>query len=387
MTTISQKIPYISFHQSATCVPPTESLSMSIDMKILPESDTESRPFWGIWLLDISGSMRGERIEKAKESLIEQIYKLPDETGFNLVVFESTVKVIIKNETITQKTRPKIVEFINKIEASGGTALYTALKHGIKMLRQYSGHLPKKIILITDGEPGDVRVTLGNENDPNYEEYFLLAQEALEYKGSIDTVGALGEHNVYLLYEIAKKSTGKYIYAENPAELKTKMQIASHQTTRIIYNQPTITLIPRLGGISVEDAVQYKPTIIQMPFEKIRGAIKKYNYKAWLRSFEAGDTYQFIIKMKFTLDKSKITMNQNTHLLDIEFELGSRKLKTTKSLHVKFSEDPGDHRINLQINKHYAQLFNTAKDISEQTLKNDASATQRIQGDETKKVS
>ncbi len=142
---MSEKIPYIGISQSLICIPPTPSISMLIDLKILPEKSTDSRPFWGIWLLDVSGSMLGARIDKAKESLIEQIEKLPDETGFNLVIFESSVKTIIKNETISASTRPKIIDHIKKIEAMGGTALYGALQHGIKMLRDYHGNLSKKI--------------------------------------------------------------------------------------------------------------------------------------------------------------------------------------------------------------------------------------------------
>jgi len=383
---MSQTLPYISINQSALCVPPTSNLSLSLDIKILPEAKTDTKPFFGIWLLDVSGSMTGDRITKAKESLIQQVETLPDETNFNLVIFESSVKVIIKNETITRNTRPKIVEHIQKITALGGTALYTALQQGIKMSREYRGNLAKKIVLITDGEPGDVRVELGNEADPNYQKYFLLAKEAREYKTSIDTVGALGDHNVYLLYEIAKLSTGKYIFAENAEQLKTKMLIASEQTTKIVYNQPSITIAPLLGKIVVDDAVQYKPTVIRMPFEKIRGKLKEYNFKTWLRSFEAGDTYQFIVKLNIELEPDKLGVDQEITLLDIQIDLGGKNLKTNLPVKIQFTADSTKYRINPQINKQFAQIFSTAEEITEQTIKNDASATQRIQGDETKKM-
>ena len=267
---MSQKMPYIGINQSTICVPPTDTLSMSLDIKILPERTTDSKPYWGVWLLDVSGSMGGSRIKKAKESLIEQVKSLPLETGFNLVIFESSIKTIIKNESITMKSRQKIIDHIKKIRASGGTALFAALKHGIKMMKNYNGNLTKKIILITDGEPGDVTVKLGDKDDKNYNKYFMLAREALEYRASIDTVGALGDHNVYLLYEIAKQSTGKYIFAEDADELKTKMVIASDQATKIVFSSPSITIIPMTGQIEVDDAVQYKPTIIIMPYEKIK---------------------------------------------------------------------------------------------------------------------
>ncbi|TFH29181.1 MAG: VWA domain-containing protein, partial [Promethearchaeota archaeon] len=247
---MSNQLPYISINQSAICVPKTDTLALTLDIKILPDRNVPVRPFYGIWLLDVSGSMSGNRIQRAKESLIKQVEQLPAETNFNLVLFQSTVKVVIQNETISSQTRSRIIEHIEQISAVGGTALHEALKKGIKMVRGYNGPLTKKIILITDGEPGDVRVKLGDQEDPNYKEYFILAHEALEYKASIDTVGALGEHNVYLLYEIAKLSTGKYIFAKDAEELKTKMLIASEQTTRILFSQPSLEIIATAGTVT-----------------------------------------------------------------------------------------------------------------------------------------
>ncbi len=295
------KLPFIQIAQSAICVPPTENLALSLDIKILPEAGAEGNPFYGVWLLDVSGSMEGDKINHARDSLIKQIRSLPEGTGFNLITFESEVRDIIKNETISDKTRDKIIKHLDKVEGLGGTALYEALKRGIKLIREYKSPLPKKIILITDGEPGDIPVEMGNKDDPNYQKYFLLAREALEYKGSIDTVGALGEHNVYLLYEIARQSTGKYTFAEDAKELEDKMLIASEQNTRIVFSQPFITVSSKVGKIKIDDMVQYKPTTIRMPFERV-----KDTYKTWLRSFEVGETYQFIFKSTLTLDLSKV---------------------------------------------------------------------------------
>ena len=124
-----------------------------------------------------------------------------------------------------------------------------------------------------------------------------------------------------------------------------------------------------------------------MPFEKVRGKLKEYNYKTWLRSFEAGDTYQFLVKLRLDLDEKKFKMMGDQHVLDVKFDLGKKDLTITKQISVKFSDDPSEHRINMQINKRFAQYFSTAQEITEQTIKNDAEGTQKIQGDETKKIS
>ena len=379
--TKATNVPYIQIAQSTLCVPPTDTLSLSLDIKILPDSVETNNPFYGIWLLDVSGSMVGERIENAKTSLLQQIDSLPNGTIFNLILFESRVKYLVKNEIIDNKSRGKISKVIKKIQAEGGTAFYNALEEAIDRIQKYKGQLTKKIIMISDGEPGDVPVELGKENDPNYQRYFMMARTALENGASIDTVGALGEHNVYLMYEIAKASTGKYIFAETAEELQEKMTIASEQTTNVIYDQPTLTILPNDANIEINDAVQYKPTIIRMPFEKIKGVV----HKAWLRSFESGDTYQILLKVTLKLDMQKITREGDNKLLDLNFNFG-KNLDATFPIVVKFSEVSANHKINPQVNKQYANLFGQAEEIKDQTIKNNAAATQRIQGDETKKI-
>ncbi len=101
---MSDQLPYISINQSIICLPRSDTLALTLDIKILPDKNIPVRPFYGIWLLDVSGSMSGNRIQRAKESLIKQVESLPAETNFNLVLFQSTVKVIIQNETISSQT-------------------------------------------------------------------------------------------------------------------------------------------------------------------------------------------------------------------------------------------------------------------------------------------
>ena len=79
-------------------------------------------------------------------------------------------------------------------------------------------------------------------------------------------------------------------------------------------------------------------------------------------------------------------MDQPITLLDLIFDFGKAGLKDTKQFQMKFTEDSSKYKLNQEINKQYAQIFSQAEEISDKTLKGDAEATQKIQGDETKKV-
>ncbi len=383
---MAKKEPYLNILQSAVCIPNPSSgeVPLALDIKILPDKNIPPEPFYGVWLMDISGSMTGKRIESARQSLIEQVNLVPEGTIFNLITFESRIKEVMTNFVITAKNRQEIVKNISNITERGATSLYKALKAGVEMLHSYvvnSNKLKiKKIILLSDGDPTDVPVKSDDALDPNYDRYFELAQEALEYKASIDTVAVEG-HNVYLMYELAKRSTGKYIFAEDEAELKTKMIIATEQTARIAFSQPTLTVTSPMGEIELKDAAQYKPTVIRMPFKRV----SSNNFQANLRSFEAGDTYQILIKSTIKISDDQVSFDTPCELLTIKFDFGDG-LTTEKTISIRFSKDPSQFKLNQDINKKYANVFSQAQEIADCTIRGDASATQRIQGDETKKL-
>ena len=137
----------------------------------------------------------------------------------------------------------------------------------------------------------------------------------------------------------------------------------------------------RSGRVELEDAAQYKPTVIRMPFEKLNDK----ESKAFFRSFEAGDTYQILVKGKLILDPTALKIDIPTKVLTLDFDFG-QGLKTANDIQIKFSNDQSKFKLNQDINKNYANVFSQAEEIADCTIRGDAGATQRIQGDETKKL-
>jgi hypothetical protein len=119
-----------------------------------------------------------------------------------------------------------------------------------------------------------------------------------------------------------------------------------------------------------------------MPFEKIGK-----EYKAFFRSFEAGDTYQILLKGKVHLNTSTLTIENPIDILDLNFDFGDPSMRINKKISVKFTNDQSKFKLNQDINKKYAGVFTQAQEIADCTVRGDASATQKIQGDETRKVS
>jgi von Willebrand factor A domain-containing protein 5 len=106
-----------------------------------------------IFLLDQSGSMGGDRIKQAKESLILFLKSLPESSIFNVISFGSKFKRMFKTSVpYTDEYVEEAVQLIDEFDADfGGTEILNPLMdiiHVEKKMRDFIRH----VILITDGQ-------------------------------------------------------------------------------------------------------------------------------------------------------------------------------------------------------------------------------------------
>ncbi|KAL7639853.1 UNVERIFIED_CONTAM: hypothetical protein RMT77_009266 [Armadillidium vulgare] len=126
-----------------------------IMLNLFPEVPLESySPHKEIILvIDRSGSMRGSKIAKAKNTLLLLLKSLPSECRFNVVSFGGRFETLFESssECYTEKNLNEALELQKTIDADmGGTEIFAAL------LDVYSKNLipgfPRQIIILTDGE-------------------------------------------------------------------------------------------------------------------------------------------------------------------------------------------------------------------------------------------
>ena len=117
-----------------------------------PKLDIENFSGNFVFIVDRSGSMWGDRIEMAKESLIYFLKSLPDtHSKFNIVSFGSTYEKIFDNFVdITEENINKAIEVSNKFDADlGGTELIQPLLDLENCLSNIN--TPTRIFILTDG--------------------------------------------------------------------------------------------------------------------------------------------------------------------------------------------------------------------------------------------
>ena len=108
-----------------------------------------------IFVLDKSGSMQGYKLEQVKEAFGNIIEDLPSGDSFNIIFFDSTVQSY--SGTLMEanpEQKAGALEFVNSLEANGGTNINEALLTALGMFNPESGRVPI-IVFLTDGEPTD----------------------------------------------------------------------------------------------------------------------------------------------------------------------------------------------------------------------------------------
>ncbi|MCK4428021.1 MAG: VWA domain-containing protein [candidate division Zixibacteria bacterium] len=123
-----------------------------------------------IFILDTSGSMRGEKIRQAKGALTFCLNSLNPNDRFNIVDFDDQIRSF--KESLTQATRENIKDaqrFVESCEAEGGTNINDALLTGLRQIGTESR--APLIIFLTDGLPTvgltDIKNILQNVKESN----------------------------------------------------------------------------------------------------------------------------------------------------------------------------------------------------------------------------
>ena len=104
------------------------------------------------FIVDRSGSMSGNRIQMAKESLIYFLKSLPNtQSKFNIISFGSTYEIIFEDFVdITEENIDKAIEISNKYDSDlGGTELLEPLNYLENCLKNIN--TPTRIFILTDG--------------------------------------------------------------------------------------------------------------------------------------------------------------------------------------------------------------------------------------------
>ena len=123
-------------------------------------------------VLDVSGSMQGEKIDKMKTAMKFVVKKLSSIDRLSIVTFVDTATRICPLRQVTDATQPELLGLIDALQPGGNTNISDGLQTGLKVLadRRLSSGRVVGVILMSDGEQnnGDATRVRDPQNYPVY---------------------------------------------------------------------------------------------------------------------------------------------------------------------------------------------------------------------------
>ena len=200
-------------------------------------------------VLDRSGSMKGRKIDDARQAVLQLLSNLTAADRLALVTYSDSVRIVSGLLHVSPVNRRSMELAVNRVQAGGGTNLGAGLRAGIDLLESSKrGTNAARVILISDG--------LANKGITDARILSSMAGVAVEKEFVVSTVGVGIEFNEYLMSAIADQGTGSYYYLENPAAFAEVFQKEFHHTRTSIVNNLEIK-IPLEDGINLVNAAGY----------------------------------------------------------------------------------------------------------------------------------
>ena len=124
-----------------------------------------------VFVLDISGSMAGERITQLKDAMFAILEQMPEHDHFSILTFHTRVSRWEQRRTVSsrfskqlprgvytadEKNKNEAIKFVNSLRVQGSTNINQAMLDGLTLLKTTSEKLSSKmmsmLIFLTDGQ-------------------------------------------------------------------------------------------------------------------------------------------------------------------------------------------------------------------------------------------
>ena len=163
-------------------------------------------------IFDVSGSMSGDKIRRAREALSRFIQTSHNSDEYFLIAFNSRAQLLL------DRTRDgnQVLDKLTFVQTRNNTALYDACYLGVEKV-QRGAHPKRALLLISDGQDNDSRYTFSEVRRLLKESDVVLYSIGI-LSGS-DAGSSLGMEGQGILDELSNVSGGKAFFPRSAAEM------------------------------------------------------------------------------------------------------------------------------------------------------------------------
>ena len=201
-------------------------------------------------VLDRSGSMEGEKLERARAATRALLRELGPQDRFALVAYANDAVVAIPLTKVTSDTLPSLDARVNAVGVEGGTNIAAGLDLGLAtaaLTDSLNGRIAR-MILISDG--------MANVGDTSLEGLTRRASQAAGHACVVSSIGVGSDFDEHVMTAVADAGTGNFYYLDERRDLAGIFahEFGAARTTVASALQIEITPAP---GVRVVDAAGY----------------------------------------------------------------------------------------------------------------------------------
>ena len=296
------------------------------------ESDIEEKDI--TFVLDVSGSMAGDKLQQAKKALLFCINNLNKGDRFEVIRFSTEAEALFNGVAwANDENRQKAIRFVENLKAIGGTNIEDALKLALQQKGGMSR--PQAVLFITDGKP--------TINETDEDKLVALVGKRAEGAVRIFTFGIGNEINTHLLDKITARTNAyrSYIGPKEDIEIKisnlytkiqspvlTGLKLRSDSSIRLsqVYPQELPDLF-KGASITVLGRYEGSGTRTIILEGRLKGAPVQYEYRLDFADRETRNEFVAPLwaarKVGWLLDQIRLN-GENKELVDEVIELARK---------------------------------------------------------------
>jgi len=318
-------------------------VKIALDGVKLPRK--EQRPPVNLALvIDRSGSMSGEKIEKAREAGLEAVRQLSPDDIVSIVAYDSRVETLVPAQRVGNRRR--LEDAIRSLEAEGNTALYDGVVRGADEVRRNGedGRYVNRVILLSDGQ--------ANVGPSSPDELGRLGAALMREGIAVTTVGLGLGFNEDLMARLAQRSDGNTYFVEDSADLPRIFAAELGDVLNVVARRVVIE-------------IEFPEGVRPLRFVGRDGTIRERKAELTLSQIYGGQEKFALVEVEVSSAKAATTREIARARVSYEDAISQRSAVLTAKRNVQFSATEADvvksanHRVQAD---YAANEIATAKD-------------------------
>ena len=164
-----------------------------------------------VFVVDVSGSMEGPRLQMVKDALGVLVERLREDDAVSLVVYGSSARVALPPTSGAEKAR--ILDALAHLRPEGSTHVQAGLLLAYEVAKERAAGRVTRLLLCSDG--------VANSGVTDADGIFATIDKRAQQGMALTTVGVgMGGYNDVLMEKLAVHGQGRYVYVERLAEAR-----------------------------------------------------------------------------------------------------------------------------------------------------------------------